>query len=250
MYIKHFYLFNVSTQEQFKGKKLSKDNWDLLRNDGNDMAFSLEDSIEAYEKNCMEHNNISEQANIVCKKIEEYWPGSNRVVSCGAGKAILEWHMKRINPLLRVECTDYTPQMIDALKSVFINVDAVYTFDMMDTYKTLMENDNPILMMNRVSTEFSKKQWIQIFNNIYDSDIKHIIYIPTGLDNWKTMGIEIYKRLYYFLTRKNATFCGWMYSEKEFVSLFGMRNNSRNGYRIIEKYPYNDSAIFFLEKNG
>ena len=114
-------------------------------------------------------------------------------------------HLKRLYPELRVECTDYATESIVRLKSVFVNLDDGYTFDMLDgNYSEL--NQDSILIMYRVSTEFNREQWFNIFRKMFESRIERIIYVPTGLDTIKEMIREKLLHLYNKVLQKKMSF--------------------------------------------
>ena len=182
---KHYYFFGDEMQKKMKGNELNEENWNILRNDEVDGLFSIEKDIEAYEANCKKSTSYEAAAKIIVHELEKY-ESIPRIISLGVGKGILEWHLKNINPSLRVECTDYTAEAIERLKTVFVFMDAGYTFNMLcGDYSTL--DIDSILVMYRVSTEFDRGQWHHIFKKVYDAGVKTVIYVPAGLDTEKEM---------------------------------------------------------------
>ena len=245
---KHYYYFGKSIQDKMDGNSLNEKNWEILRNNEADGSFYLEKTVEAYELNCMNAHSYEKMANIIVNEFDRQNYKTNKVISLGAGKGVLEWHIKRIKPELQVECTDYTTDAIESLKRVFINLDAGYTFDMIDgDYQKL--DRNSIFIMFRVSTEFNRDQWLRIFKKMYEAQIEHIIFVPTGLDRKREM---IKERLLHirnmFLGHKDI-FCGWLYSEDEFLKFFN-GDEKKTLYNVKCKIPFDNTAIFFLDRSA
>jgi hypothetical protein len=247
MRAKHYYTFEEDIQNKMKKGILNKDNWDILRTDVKDSPFSIEKDISSYEKNCMSSLSNKSLAELLCQSIESQNYKSKKIISLGAGKGILEWHMKKRMPLFIVECTDYTEKGISQLKEVFLDLDDAYVFDMLGgNYSDL--DVNAIFIMHRVSTEFNIDNWYKIFLKMYEAGIERIIFIPTGLDTLKTMLAEKKAHIKNILYRKKDIFCGWLYSEKEFLKIFHGKGKY-SLYEINEKIALDDTMIYFLKRN-
>lgn len=241
---KHYYVFEDNIQNKFDGEQLNKNNWDLLRMDDNPSPFSIENSIDDYEKNCNKYEKYKEIASIILSNIEK----DDSIISLGSGKAILEYHIKKQDPSIHIECTDYTVDSIERLKKVFVSLDSSYTFDILSGDYSKLNNDS-IILLNRISTEFTREQWYGIFSNLYANDFKKIIFIPTGLDTALTMLHEKFLHFRNKIIGKKDIFCGWLYSEKEFIKMFS-RGSNNNLYNISLRVPIDESAIYFLEINS
>lgn len=236
---RHWYYFGEYYSKEFNGKKLNKENWDILRNIGMDKNFAIEDTAEEYEENCRCEESYREIAKILCNEFEH--KKCKNVVSVGVGKGILEWHIKNIKPALKVTCTDYTGRALDKLSKVFRNVDTLLCFDMIkDDWSILNEYDYVILY--RVSTEFSFKEWKHIFKQMREKHIERVVFIPTGLDTWKSMLIELYRHIIRRVLKKRDIFCGWIYSENEFKKMW------EGQYREEKCIYLQNTAVFFLTR--
>ena len=109
-----------------------------------------------------------------------------------------------------------------------------------DDWSVLNQYDYVILY--RVSTEFSFSEWKKIFERMYEKRIEHIIFIPTGLDTYKNMLLELYGHLSRMMRKKKDIFCGWLYSENEFRRMW-------KGKYAEEKCIYiQNTAVFFLNR--
>ena len=131
--------------------------------------------------------------------------------------------------------------MYGLYKKVFRKADALLCFDMIkDDWSVLNQYDYVILY--RVSTEFSFSEWKKIFERMYEKRIEHIIFIPTGLDTYKNMLLELYGHLSRMMRKKKDIFCGWLYSENEFRRMW-------KGKYAEEKCIYiQNTAVFFLNR--
>lgn len=241
---KHFYNFGNDTQKKIKGRALNEENWDILRNDDVDGPFSIEKNIEAYEANCRKEIFYEGVARIIISELNRN-ESKNKIISLGIGKGILEWHLKNLKPSLWIECTDYAALAIERLKTVFPSMDVGYTFDILNGDYGSLGTDS-ILLMFRVSTEFNRNQWHGIFKRMHDSGIKRIIYVPAGLDTEQDMYYEKINHLKRILRGKRDIFCGWLYSEDEFESMF--RGDEETPlYDIDNRIPFENTAVYFLK---
>lgn len=240
---KHYYYFGEELTEKIIGESLTKKNWDIIRNDVAPGPFSIEPTIEQYEENCRNTISYRDSAIKIVKYINNNWD-NKRIVSLGVGKGILEWHLKNESDDLKIECTDFAEEGIEKLRNVFIKADSIYSFDIKNgNYKSI--NRDSIILMYRLSTEFDRSEWHDIFKKMYEAEIERIIFVPTGLDTEESM-LEEKKRheRNQFKGRKDI-FCGWLYSRDEFLSMF---NGDNNMYLIVDEEEISNTTIFYLER--
>lgn len=247
MKVRHYYVFGDRLQDKFQGDILNEGNWDALRLDEVEGPFSLEKSVEAYEKNCensVEYKNVAEK---ICHLLASEDINVQKIISLGVGKGVLEWHLKKMMPKCIVECTDYTAKSIEQLKKVFRDVDAAYSFDILKGDYTRLDK-NAIFIMYRVSTEFSLQEWYDIFEKMHDAGVFYIIFIPAGLDKVSDMIREKVGHIKNIIRGKKDTQCGWLYSESEFLKMFRGRGG-KVLYDVVNKVRLENTAIYFLKRN-
>lgn len=247
MKAKHYYMFNERILEQFQGNSLNKDNWDILRIDDEPGPFSIERDIESYERTCMSASEYEYAAEQIQDLLMSKQMDARKMISLGAGKGILEWHLKRKMPEMIIECTDYTVKAVQQLKSVFKFLDAAYPFDMLKGDYSLLD-ENAVFLMYRVSTEFGVNEWYSIFESMHKAQILSIIFVPTELASLGDMIGENIEHIKNVMKGKRDICCGWLYSEREFLKIFKGKGNKAL-YVVKDKIYFDNTAIFVLERN-
>lgn len=245
MKARHYYYFGHDLQSRMQSKCLDSTNWDMVRTTEQYSPFSFEKTIDEYDQNCLRSIHYKKVAMLICGLLSEIH--CQKVVSMGVGKGILEWHIKKLHPDICVECTDYTPESISLLSKLFVNADNIFIFDMLnDDYSSIEKNS--CLILYRVSTEFSYNQWCAIFNKIYSGHIKYVIFTPSELLRWRSFLGEKYLHIKHLLLYGSDVFCGWMYSEIEFLKIFKGNDRQKKQYFVLKKVNYGDTAIYLLER--
>lgn len=234
MIIEHYAAFKT----ELKSSELNQENWDVLRTISEEKAYAIEDDIESYEKNCRESVSYGESSKDIIDVLNKYM--CKHVVALGAGKGILEWHLKKKQSDLFIECTDYASMAVEKLKKVFVDCDVIFEFDMMNGDYRVFDN-NAFFILYRVSEEFCFSDWCTVLQKMRESKIKNIIYIP---DMIATIDLaQQMKRSHERNIEKGIqdTFCGWIYSEDMLEKMFSM-----GGYQIIEKRMAGELVLYLL----
>ena len=214
---KHYYVFNAEK----KVAALDKEAWDSLRTGSDNPAFQFEKSIAEYEANCARREDCLEVAEAIRDILFSIDKEVSCVVSLGAGKGIVEWHLKRLAPELRLVCTDYAEAGVDKLRKMFQRCDQVVPFDMLRGDYGAFGKD-AVLLMNRISTEFTPSEWLQIFRSCRGAGIKYIVFIPTEMASFRLKTMETLRHLIRKFLRRHDTFCGWLYSRRELEFLMNL----------------------------
>jgi hypothetical protein len=211
---KHYFVFN-----NFEPiSQLNKEAWDSLRVGTENPAFQFEATLKEYESNCARRTDCREMAKAIRDAILSIGAGVSSVVSLGAGKGIVEWHLKKLLPSLPMICTDYAESGVASLRHLFPACDKVMVFDMLKGDYSVFGKD-AVLLMHRVSTEFTPSEWMQIFRSCKSSGIQYILFIPTELASIRLKTMETLRHLARRVLRRRDTFCGWLYSRREFDML-------------------------------
>lgn len=228
MIIKHYYDFgkkmNNKISKNGNGKKLSQAAWDLLRTESEDGAFAfLEKDENEYASMCAGRTDCRDMAQNVLDILKKNGIRED-IISLGCGKGILEWNLKNLKPELYIECTDYTSKGINYLRKVFPECNAVYEFDMLNgnDYKRINRKDQ-VVLLNRVSTEFDFRTWKKIFEEIFQNELRYILFIPTEICTFRIALNEMKSYIYHLLMGKGRIrniFCGYMYSERTFEKMW------------------------------
>jgi hypothetical protein len=131
--------------------------WDALRvkTDG---PFSLPETREAWERAADGRPEIRERALQVAAIARER--GVRRVVSYGAGTALLELHLHRVAPELEIVLTDYAPAAVDRLAKLFPEAE-LRRHDLLADAPV----DADLHLFHRIDTEFSNAQWKTVLRN-------------------------------------------------------------------------------------
>ena len=244
MKIRHYFSFDENANNNMHSDRLDVDNWNALRTYEDGGPFSLEKTRERWVSNCEYRNDYKQMAEKLLSTIRNN--GWTKVTSLGVGKGILEYHLKKMMPELEIVCSDYTKRSMDLLSELFVEGDGFETFDMLqDDYSSLAKRDAVIVY--RLSTEFDKEQWKDIFLKMHEFDVKNIFFVPADFLTVKT-GIQ--EKLRYFLNtlqHRRNTFCGWMYTRNEYLKFF-MGNNTFPLYQVVKSCRYGDTEIFELKK--
>lgn len=230
MRIKHYYYFE-EIQSKMSGRKINAQNWDVLRSDEKKSPFAIERTAEEYEENCRKSVEYEKAATILCELISSY--ENNKLVSLGCGKGILEWYIKKKLPDLKIECTDYAEKSVELLRNVFTECNNISVFDMINGDYEKWKGTTVLLY--RVSTEFTLKEWKMIFDKIYYAGIENVIFVPTELLTFRIMREEKIRKFMNLLKGNPTIFCGWMYSKNEFMKMFRGNSDCKWTINILSK---------------
>ncbi len=238
MKMKHYYDFSPITD--YDMKNLDKKNWDYIRTNTMNNAFAIESSHAEFAMNCNSSKHYNEVADIICKQLKTY--NTQSLVSFGVGKAQLEFLIKEKMPNLHLICTDFAPNTVNELRDIFIEADTIEVFDLLEDDFSLYRNE--VVLLNRLSAEFTIQQWEKIFINLENANIEYVYFIPESLLNIKTIFTKIIVSTKRFLLAKKykKTFCGWIYSASELRKIWS------NAYTVEQQININDHTKLYVLK--
>lgn len=240
MAFRHYYSFDAEIMKKLNGKKLNKENWDIIRNDEDNSCFSSKKTREQFVAETEANKTYQLLSENILKMISENNLETRKIVSLGAGNGNLEYLLKKGNTNLHLEVTDYAPESITSVGEYLIEADKVFTFDMFsDSYSKL--GPDVLILMSRVSTEFSKNDWIKVLSKMQEEGIKEVLFIPTECLTFNDIVAEIRNHLIHIVRGKKSIFCGWMYTENEFKRIF-----KKSGYSVKEIRSIIGTDVFYL----
>ena len=240
MILKHYFDFGEEANAAMgaqDNKNHTGVDWEYIRQDRNNPAFSVEKTREEYIASCQKAQTNKEHAEYMQKWLEN----GKSVCSLGAGKGILEWHLKTMRPDLRICCSDYAEEALNSLKCVFTECDEFKPFDMLaGDYEVLKQYD--ALIMYRISTEFNEEEWRRIFAKIYKAGVSRIFFVPTEIATIKDWLREQVLQLRSWVSGRKPTFAGWMYSADVFSSIF------EENFSVVDMRKTGDTAVYVMDR--
>jgi hypothetical protein len=220
MKIKHYSFFNGLSTENI--------DWNHLRNSDLEepyyIPFDKKDYLELMD-------NLD--FNLFIKYILQYCNENNinRVISIGAGRCGLEYHLKS-NSRLEVIVTDTTDSIL-RIKNFNI-FDGAYQLNLLEDSTILSIDENTMVLLCRIDTEFDDNNFKRLFNVLHNIDVKHITLIPAELLSLKIIIAEFKIQLMSLIKNKKLVFCGFARSKSEF------RKAWQNKYKESLKYSKNN----------
>jgi hypothetical protein len=136
---------------------LSPEAWDAVRRLPG--AFRLPESREEWHAAGATEPYVSRAAAVV-DLVRRLAAGS--LCSHGVGTALLEQQVQRLAPELTLTCTDFAPDTVERLRSLFEGV-TVLTSDLRDV-QTLPQAD--LHLMHRLDQELSREEWHGVFASL------------------------------------------------------------------------------------
>ncbi len=247
--IKHYYTFGEITNF-LKDKKLdSLESWNVLR--AGHPHFSVSENREEWLKACESEVKKDGQDTGLIKRAKDVVRTLERLeikslFSVGVGGAGLEYQIKKIKPELKLICSEYSQSNVDLLKKVFWECDSIIVFDMTRKDWPVALKDcgaeYQICLIYRIDASFTDAQWKNIFQNMFNSGVQNILYIPTNfLTVWSFL-IRIRQMLWWKISHQPISFAGYLRTKKMFRSYW--------------RFLYNDTELsfgglkgFLLQKN-
>jgi hypothetical protein len=216
--IKHYYPFE-SVTEALKDNKLdSGESWDTLRAVHPDFSISpnRDEWLKASELEIRKDGQdsaLKKRAQEVVRLIDS--EKITALFSVGVGGAGLEYQIKKIRPSLKVTCSEYSQKTVDILKKVFLEADSIIQFDI-TTKNWPYLGKSELCMIYRIDASFTDREWRVIFQNMYDSGVENVIYIPTTFLTIFSFFIRMKRRISWILSGKKFAFSGYVRTKRSF----------------------------------
>ena len=223
--MKHYQVFGYSGSMFKDGELNSADSWDVLRE--THPQFSISKNRKEWLRACEmlirkdgQDGGLrkrAEEINILLKK-----ENITHVFSVGVGGAGLEYQLKKLNPELHLVCSEFAPHNVELLKGVFEEADDIVQFDILKgDWKEIKEKylpQNSLCLMYRVDASFTDAEWRGIFQNMHDSGIETILYIPSSFLTLMSIFNRKWREMKWSRTKSNIVFSGYLRTKKTFQS--------------------------------
>ena len=133
--------------------------------------------------------------------------GARSLCSYGVGGALIEQQIHRLDPDLRLVCTDFAPRTVSRLQLLFPEVEVV-VHD--------LSRDGPLPvglhLMHRLDQELASEDWRRVFALVRGP----VIFVPSTILGPLGLAKELVRRL----RQPSATFAGWFRNEAALRALW------------------------------
>lgn len=225
MKIKHYSLF-----ENLKSNNID---WNNLRDDNNEDSYFIPYDKESYIEslNKFDFNYYVQDIINYCKK-----NSITHVISIGAGKCGLEYHLKS-NSNLSIIVTDFSDSILRVKRyNIF---DDAFKLDIINSNINIILNENTLVLLSRIDTEFDDVNFRFLFEILKNKNTKHICLIPANLLTFRIIFSEFKVLIISILKLRKRVFCGYSRSTSEFIKAwsrhFEIASLKKNIFYLTEK---------------
>jgi hypothetical protein len=192
--------------------ELSTDNidWNHLRDSNVEAPYYIPFDKNDYLR-LIENLNFEYYINAIKKYCSDH--KIYKIVSIGAGRCGLEYHIKHKTDLC-VVVTDTTDSIL-RINNFYIFDDA-YQLNLLEDPSKLYVDENTLVLLSRIDTEFNENNFKELFGVLNSKNVKHITLIPAELLSLKIIIAEFRILLISILKKKKRVFCGFARSKSEF----------------------------------
>lgn len=198
--------FDFGAQRALVGDELVRpEAWDSLRV-GTDGPFSMPETREALDRVADNQPKLAERARAIDAELERRQVGT--LASYGAGAGILEIWLERLRPERELLLTDYAPQTVERLRTLFPEA-GVAEHDLL--------RDAPLPadmhLLHRVDTEFTDNEWRRLLVRFASETV---LVVATEVATLTRLGAELVGRV----RRRGLTRAGWLRTQSAFEALW------------------------------
>lgn len=163
------------------------------------------------------------------------------VHSIGSGGGVLEYHLKKIVPGIKITASDFAPETVKRLRGVFIECDDVVVFDALDSLAWKKVTSDSLVLFYRIEREFSTQEWRRIFSYMHDSGVEKVLIVVPLYLTLLGYFLSVVRNARYVLSGTSLSFVGYWRSKKSFEYLFRQLYSS-------EEVTIGTWQSFFLER--
>jgi hypothetical protein len=239
--LRHY--FDFKGNDSLAGGSLqSPQAWDELRSDRQlelSSAFYMPGNRTEWLELVAQVPDAHSQARAIASLVSE--GGYTAVVSCGVGRAFVEYHVKQMRPELALTCTEYSSQTVARLRAVFHECDRIHCHDFTRAGWPAAD-ERTLFLLNRVDTELSDEQWPGVFANLAAENVRHVLVVATELLTARVLASELKRRILARILRRPLTFAGYIRTRAAFTALW------RDHYRLVAQVPIGNLTGFLLAR--
>jgi len=198
--------FDFGAERALVGDELGRpEAWDSLRvrSDG---PFSMPETREALDRVADEQPKLAERARAIDAELEQRQVAT--LASYGAGAGILEIWLERLRPERKVFLTDYAPQTVERLRTLFPEA-GVAEHDLLRDPP--LEAD--VHLFHRLDTEFADDEWRRLLERFASETV---FVVATEVATLTRLGAELLGRV----RRRGLSRAGWLRTRSAFEALW------------------------------
>lgn len=238
--LRHYYHFQGNSSLQ-GDSLLSPAAWDNLRSEQDQSsAFFMPTDRDRWLQIALETPGLPVQAREIAALIS--WEGFTSVVSVGVGRALLEYHLKQQLPKLPLICSEFSPQVVDRLRKVFLECERVDCHDFTQAGWPRPPG-RPLYLLNRVDTELTDEQWSAVFSRLHAEGVQDILMVATSFLTPRVLACELKRHLMSWVIGRRLTFAGYLRTKSAFMDLWEPH------YQVVRKVPAGALTGFLLTRH-
>jgi hypothetical protein len=179
--------------------------WDALRIETKG-PFTLSETRADLERTANEHPELADRAREIDRLLDG--KGVKTLASYGAGGGLLELWLERLGPERRLLLTDYAPQTVERLRSLFPEAD-VRVHDLLHDPPL----DADVHLLHRVDSELANREWRELLRRFAGETL---FVVATEVATLPRLTAELVGRL----RRRNLSRAGWLRTRDAFEALW------------------------------
>jgi hypothetical protein len=198
--------FDFGPERALVGDDLARaESWDALRVQSSG-PFAMPETRAALERAADEQPSLAERARAIDTQLERLGVGT--LASYGAGAGVLEIWLERLRSDRRLLLTDYAPQTVERLRTLFPAAD-VREYDLLREPPL----DADAHLLHRVDTELTNDEWRELLRRFAD---EALVVVATEVATLPRLGAELLGRV----RRRGLSRAGWLRTRDAFEALW------------------------------
>lgn len=215
--------FDFGADRELVGDDLVRpESWDAVRLQTNG-PFALSADRAEWEAQAEAAPQLTARAEAIVRWVRSV--GARRVVSYGVGTAMLEYHLRRIDQDLQLTITDYAPETVQRLKSLFAELEVRH-----HDLRSDGPLDTDVHLLHRVDSELSDGEWLGLLGRFRG---ERLLVVATEVADVQRVLLELLLRA----RRRGATRAGWLRTRDAFEALWRPTHDARQ-IRIVDLWGW------------